>query len=125
MIETSRDSALPVAAVGAAGTVGAWLSTLQPAPPSALAARLEELLGPYLALSADRVPDACLEAGEQLLDTLLSSGSTSRGTALDLLAVDALVTYAFQAAADTPEQLESRAARAMQRIASLPVPTRP
>jgi hypothetical protein len=123
MIETSPDSALPVVSA-ADGTVGAWLATLQPAPPSALAARLEELLGPYLALSADRVPDACLEAGERLLDTLLSSGSTSRGTALDLLAVDALVTYAFQAAADTPEQLEGRAARAMQRIAALPVPTR-
>jgi hypothetical protein len=129
MIETSQDTALPAASPAASGTapgtVGAWLSTLQPAPPSALAARLEELLGPYLALSADRVPDACLEAGEQLLDTLLSSGSTSRGTALDLLAVDALVTYAFQAAADAPEQLESRAARAMQRIAALPAPTRP
>jgi len=68
----------------------------------------------------DSVPEACLEAGERLLDELLVSGSTSRGTALDLLAVDALVTYAFQAAADSPDRLEARAARAMARIASLP-----
>ena len=103
-----------------AGTVGDWLLSLQPTPPRALAARLSELLAPYLTQSADHVADACLEAGEHLLDTLLSSGSTSRVTALDLLAVDALVTYAFQAAADDPQQLEPRAARAMARIAMLP-----
>jgi hypothetical protein len=51
---------------------------------------------------------------------LLASGSTSRATALDLLAVDALVTYAFQAGADDPARLEERAARAMARIALLP-----
>ena len=66
------------------------------------------------------VPEACLEAGESLLDSLIASGSTSRATALDLLAVDALVTYAFQAGADDPARLEERAARAMARIALLP-----
>lgn len=104
-----------------AGTVGDWLLALQPTPPRALALRLSELLAPYLAMSADRVPEVCLDAGERLLDALLTSGSTSRGSALDLLAVDALVTYAFQAAADDPQQLEPRAARAMARIAQLPV----
>ena len=103
-----------------AGTVGDWLLALEPTPPRALASRLSEVLAPYLALSSDHVADACLEAGEHLLDTLLASGSTSRGSALDLLAVDALVTYAFQAAADNPQQLEPRAARAMARIAELP-----
>jgi hypothetical protein len=66
------------------------------------------------------VPEACLEAGEELLDALLASGSTSRASALDLLAIDALVTYAFQAAADDPARLEERAAQAMARIAALP-----
>ena len=103
-----------------AGTVGDWLLALQPSPPRALAVRLSELLAPYLKLPAQQAADSCLEAGEQLLDTLLASGSTSRGSALDLLAVDALVTYAFQATADDPRRLESRAARAMARIAALP-----
>ena len=68
---------------------------------------------------AESTPEACLAAGEHLLDGLLNSGSTSRGSALDLLAVDALVTYAFQAAADAPDRLEARAAHAMARIASI------
>ncbi len=120
----STDVAGPVSdSVGTTpvSTVGAWLAALQPTPPPALVTRLAELLAPYQEQPVARVPDVCLEAGEQLLDALLSSGSTSRGTALDLLAVDALVTYAFQAGADEPQQLEVRAARAMQRIAALPI----
>ncbi|MBL0172610.1 MAG: hypothetical protein IPP90_18255 [Gemmatimonadaceae bacterium] len=101
-------------------TVGTWLAALQPAPPPALVARLTELLMPYLDWPQSRVSDACMAAGEQRLSALLRSGSTERVTALDLLAVDALVTYAFEVAADTPDQIESRAARAMQRISALP-----
>ena len=101
-------------------TVGAWFAALEPAPPAALAARMTELLGPHLTRPRADVPDVCLAVGEQLLDALLACGSTSRGTALDLLAVDALVTYAFQAGADDPSTLEARAARAMERIAALP-----
>ncbi len=101
-------------------TVGEWVANVQPRPPVALAERLQALLEPYAARSVDLVPEACLEAGERLLDELLASGSTSRGTALDLLAVDALVTYAFQEAAHDPVRLEARAARAMARIAALP-----
>lgn len=107
------------APAGSVGTVGAWMAAVEPRPPEALALRLDRLLHPFANDPADTVPEACLSAGEQLLDELLASGSTSRGTALDLLAVDALVTYAFQAAADEPERLDARAARAMARIASI------
>ena len=96
------------------------MSALQPPPPALLWSRLGDLLAPYLNEPASRVPTVCLEAGERLLEELLASGSTSRGTALDLLAVDALVTYAFEAAADQPDDMEERAARAMARIAALP-----
>ena len=101
-------------------TVGDWIEQADPAPPPALHARLRDLLAPHGARPAAEAPDACLEAGERLLDALLASGSTSRATALDLLAVDSLVTYAFQAAADQPSRMEERAARAMTRIAALP-----
>lgn len=101
-------------------TVGDWLACLNPAPPPALLDRLGRALAAYADRPKDLVPESCLAAGEQLLDTLLASGSTSRGSALDLLAVDALVTYAFESAADVPAQLEARAARAMARIAALP-----
>ena len=103
-----------------AETVGGWLSSLHPAPPPALGARIAELLDPSVHMPADGVPEVCLEAGERLLSELLTSGSTEQPTALDLLAVDALVTYAFQAAADAPTRIESRAALAMQRISALP-----
>ncbi|MES2522242.1 MAG: hypothetical protein V4617_06045 [Gemmatimonadota bacterium] len=101
-------------------TVGTWFASLDPRPPAALASRIEGLLAPFAGQASERVPEVCLEVGEQLLHELLASGSTSRGTALDLLAVDALVTYAFEAAAQSPTTLEHRAARAMARIAALP-----
>jgi len=104
----------------AGATVGSWLRDMQPAPPGPLAARLTVLLAPYAHEAIARLPDACLAAGEELLEHLLKSGTTSRATALDLLSVDALVTYAFQAAADHPQELEARAAGAMARIAALP-----
>lgn len=103
-----------------AATVGEWIARMDPAPPPALHRRLSTLVSASAARPVAEVPEACLEAGEQLLDELLASGSTSRATALDLLAVDALITYAFQAAADDPARLEERAARAMARIAALP-----
>ena len=106
------------------GTVGAWLESLDPRPPRALEERLSTLLAPLAHRPVSEVPESCLEAGESLLGVLLASGSTSRATALDLLAVDALVTYAFQAAADDPARVESRASQAMARIAAIPDATR-
>lgn len=111
---------VPVVTTAPASTVGEWMARLEPAPPSALHRRLCDLVASSAHRPVVDVPEACLEAGEHLLDALLASGSTSRATALDLLAVDSLVTYAFQAAADDPSRLEERAARAMARIASLP-----
>jgi hypothetical protein len=106
--------------VGAEATVGTWMAQLEPAPPAALLQRLQALLADDVNRPGSEVPEVCLAAGERLLDALLQSGSTSRATALDLLAVDALVTYAFEAAADDPRHLVDRATSAMQRIAALP-----
>jgi len=105
-------------------TVGQWLAQCQPAPPKALADRLARALDPYKDDAMQTLPEACLSAGELILDGLLASGSTSRESALDLLTVDALVTYAFQLAADDPTRLEARAARAMARIAAVPAERR-
>ena len=120
MTMTVTGSASNATGTAQALTVGEWMARIDPVPPPALHGRLCELVAPWAALPVQEVPEACLEAGERLLDALLTSGSTSRATALDLLAVDALVTYAFQAAADDPARLEQRAARAMARIAALP-----
>ena len=61
---------------------------------------------------------ACLTAGEALLGDVLQQPERSRGAALDLLAADALVTYAFELLAAEPERLEAVAGAAMRRIAA-------
>lgn len=68
---------------------------------------------------ASEVPDVFLRAAEEHLRRLLASGSTSRATAMDLLAVDALVTYAFEAAAGDASEIDARAKDAMSRIGLL------
>jgi hypothetical protein len=52
----------------------------------------------------------------------LRDGCLTRDCALALLAVDAVVTYAFEAAADDPERLEARTEAALARIADLARP---
>ncbi len=101
-------------------TVDNWLSQRTPPPPPALLARLRELLAPYADRPSSEAPSACLAAGESQLAALLAHGDTARNSALDLLAVDALVSYAFEAAADAPETLERLATDAMTRIAEIP-----
>ena len=100
-------------------TLREWLDARHPAPPPVLAVRLHALLGERATASASEASDACLAAGEALLARLLREGCVARDTALDLLAADALVTYAFEAAAADPATLQERAERAMGRIASI------
>ncbi|MGV3708362.1 MAG: hypothetical protein ACO1Q7_05930 [Gemmatimonas sp.] len=92
---------------------------MEPAPPAALADVLRSTLSDSFARTADDVPEVCLEAADVMLFRLLQSGSTERSTALTLLAVDALVTYAFEAAAMDGSRIEARAAQAMLRISQL------
>lgn len=99
---------------------GAWVAARAEQPPMALRARLDAILDTTdaAALSAP-VASALLREGESLLRTILGSGSTQRDAALDLLTADALVTYAFEAAADTPASLDDQAAMAMRAIAGV------
>jgi len=60
-----------------------------------------------------------------LLDELLQGECTSRASAIDLLVVDALVTYAFEVASSDPSRVTERAADAMRRIASRAGPLNP
>ena len=96
-----------------------WLDARRPAPPSALRARIDAALGDDLCRADTDAAEACLAAGERVVRTLLTENATSRESALDLLAADALVTYAFEAATERPDSLIPRAAAAMVRIAAL------
>lgn len=96
-----------------------WLDLRQPVPPPALRARLDAALGSDLRADSADLSETLLAAGERLVRDLLAEDATSRDSALDLLAADALVTYAFEAASEHPVDLARRAAAAMARIARL------
>jgi hypothetical protein len=102
-------------------TVAEWLAEREPPPPEALRRRLGEVLGPDASREAADAVTLCLAAGQRLLETVLREDEGSRDCALDLLAADALVTYAFEAACSDPATLPAHAARAMRDIASLGV----
>lgn len=96
-----------------AAQVQRWLDARTPAPPAVLAARLSSLLAAYppgrlTALLS--LPEALGSLGAFALDSLHEREATSREVALDLLAADAFVTYAFEAAAEDPGAVEAVAA---------------
>jgi len=100
-------------------TLSRWLDGRRPVPPPALRARIDAALGSALESSEALALESCLSAGERVVASLLRANATTRESALDLLAADALVTYAFEAAGDRPGEIAVRAAHAMARIAAL------
>lgn len=99
-------------------TLRDWLRTRQPAPPPALLARMEEALGPG-DVRGEVLAERALAAAERLLATILEDPEGGRARALDLLAVDALVTYAFEADSAAGADVEARGREAMARLAAL------
>jgi hypothetical protein len=100
-------------------TVGEWLATRTPRPPPQPIGRVVDALGPFADEDARRAPERCIEAAERVVARLLHEGRTGRDSAVDLLAADALVTYAFEAAAADPERLTGAAWDAMLRLSGL------
>jgi hypothetical protein len=100
-------------------TIAEWLRSRTPPAPEPLVARVEAALGGYRTADAERAPELLLGAAVGLLQPLLARKHAGRDAALDLLAADALVTYAFEAASADPEQLDARTREAMIRLAGL------
>ena len=96
-----------------------WLDARSPVPPPALAERVRQALGTDLSRPAADASAACLDAAERLLVRVLERGDGDRETATDLLCVDALVTYAYESATDTPMSLETDVTRGMRRLGAL------
>jgi hypothetical protein len=99
-------------------TVGRWLSDRNTGAPERLVTRIDEALGPRRHAPRAEATTVCLDAADALLRDLLARGSTGRDVALDLLTVDALATYAFEAASDDPATLAACATQAARRFAS-------
>lgn len=97
-------------------TVNAWLRERTPAPPDRLLARIQERLGGRREQDVSRATQVCLDAAEELLCELTARPAIGRDAALDLLAVDALTTYAFEAATADAASLDAVALSAMTRF---------
>ena len=96
---------------------GVWIAQAQPEAPERLVARVREVLATNPKAKQLGVAEALLDAADALLRLVLRDGDDpARERALDLLAADACVTWAFEAAADDPETLSARARETMQRL---------
>jgi len=78
------------------GEILSWLDERRPAPPTTLSRHLRRVVRD----SPGSLPDDLADAGVALLERVLSRPEGGRELALDLLAADALVTYAFEAQAE-------------------------
>jgi hypothetical protein len=93
-----------------------------PPPPPLLARRVAaevEAARDRGSVSDETLTGAHLSAAESLFVRILRDGCTSRTSALDLLVVDALVTYAFELDEGSPAEIEALAERFMARLAAL------
>jgi hypothetical protein len=85
-----------------------WLAARQPARPAALAERMDRAVAesPDAVLAAAPSPATALgNIGLLMLTDLTQREPQADGLALDLLAADAFVTYAFEAAAEQGEPI--------------------
>jgi hypothetical protein len=100
-------------------TIGEWLQARTPKPPAELMAGLERALGQRLTEDSENATAEFLTAAERMLRSLVASGETGRPAATDLLIIDALTTYAVEAATETADHLPDFASDAMTRFANI------
>jgi len=105
-------------------TVNDWIAKRSDGVPEALLLRVREVLGAGASEPAARAGAVCLSAATRALDDLLAAGQHGREIALQLLAIDALTTFAFEHASEAgsgPEALKLLAtdgARALSQLAT-------
>jgi hypothetical protein len=63
-----------------------------------------------------------VRAAGAVLARLLRDGETARDSAMELLAADALVTYAFEAQSEDPNALEAHCEWAMRHLSEIAGP---
>ncbi len=100
-------------------TVGGWLASRTPQPPDLLRSRIMLALGEAIERDVAETERVCLDAAERVLSGLFADGNGERHEAADLLAADALVTYALECAAERPDAFEESATRALERFGQL------
>lgn len=102
-------------------TVREWIAGRTPPPPS-LANRILAVLGADADADESEAAEICLAAAARALDALLAESRFARDSALELLAIDALTTYAYEHASssrDGVRRLETFAARGTELLGRL------
>jgi hypothetical protein len=92
-----------------------WLASRTPAAPAPLTRRMTELAGDLTFADTSELASLLVERGESLLRDI----GSDRASALDLLAADAFITYAMEAAAGSCDDVEAVASMAATRIANV------
>lgn len=98
--------------------LGVWLQSRQPAPPPDLAAKLAQCLAaaPDGVFEGASRAEAAGRLGLARLRTAVARRDVSEEAAMDLLAADALVTYAFEAAAEEGTDLTALVRRLLAEV---------
>ncbi|HEX2722399.1 MAG TPA: hypothetical protein VHM24_05740 [Gemmatimonadaceae bacterium] len=92
-----------------------WLASRAPSAPPALARRLHDLLGDAEVSNPAHLPDVLIDRAAHVLARI----GDDRTAATDLLAADALITYAMEAAAEFCLDVASIASQAVEKLASV------
>ena len=92
-----------------------WLASREPKPPAALGARLSEIAGTTKCATLPALSAILVVFAGDLLRGL----GDDRNAAGDLLAADALITYALEAAAEDCASMDAVAGIAMTAMAGL------
>jgi hypothetical protein len=96
-----------------------WLDSRREEAPAALRARIGQLVDAHPEWETLSIPEALIAASEALMADVLASPEKDRRTALDLLAADACVTYAFEAASENPDAIVALAESSMRHMAQM------
>ncbi len=103
-------------------TAAEWMARVPAEVPERLLARVREVLGAHSSWAGLPASESLVFVADELLRTVLADGAgdgAPRDRALDLLAADACVTWALEAAADQPGSLGAHASKTMQRLAAV------
>lgn len=101
-------------------TVADWIVERVPQSPVDLHQRLLAMIGQGARRPADETMSVCLDAASRELRALLAAHRFEREAALDLLTIDALVTLAFEHAAEHADaNVRREAAQAIRDLGQL------
>jgi hypothetical protein len=104
-------------------TVRDWIANRKPPAPPALQQQILGLLGPEADQPDGRTSQVCLDAAARALEEMVMQRRFAREHAAELLAIDALTTYAFEYASlaatssDALEETANRGTHIFARIA--------